>query len=251
MSDYLIGITCLTLTAGAAVAGNALAYRLPDHHLSTESRQTISVSMAVVGMLTAMVLGLSLSAANNSFADRQDKIVKMGTQIILVHDLLTRYGLEASDARAKLRAFTLAKHQQLFGQSHSSVTNEVDAMRRLELTQEAILALKPKDDRQRWLQSQAADLSARIFETRWLLEERPEGNIPNVFVFLVIAWLTLVFFSFGLCAPSNATTMSVILIGAAAVSLAIMMILELDTPLAGIISVSDRPFRDAIAHMGP
>jgi hypothetical protein len=206
--------------------------------------------MAVVGMLTAMVLGLSLSSANTSFADRQDKIVKMGTQIILVNDLLTRYGLEASDARAKLRAFTLATHQQLFGQSHASVTDEVDAFRRLELTQEAILALKPKDDRQRWIQSQAADISSKIFETRWLLEERPEGNIPDVFVLLVISWLTLVFFSFGLCAPANTTTMSIILVGAAAVSLAIMMILELDTPLAGIISVSDRPFRDAIAHMG-
>jgi len=250
MSDYVIGLTCLALTAGGALAGNALAIRLPDHHLSTESRQTISVSMAVVGMLTAMVLGLSLSSANSSFSDRQDKIVKMGTQIILVHDLLSRYGLEASDARAKLRAFTLAKHQQLFPRSDSSASNEVDAFRRLELTQEAVLALKPKDDRQRWLQHQAADLTSKIFETRWLLEERPEGNIPNVFVFLVMTWLTLVFFSFGLCAPANATTMSVILVGAAAVSLAIMMILELDTPLAGVIAVSDRPFRDAIAHMG-
>jgi len=250
MSDYIIGLGCLALTTGGAVAGNILAYRLPDHHLSSESRQTISVSMAVVGMLTAMVLGLSLSSANNSFADRQDKIVKLGTQLILVHDLLVRYGLEASDARAKLRNFALAKKQQLFPQPEAPVSDEIDTIRRLELTQEAILALKPKDDRQRWIQSQAAEITGRIFETRWLLEERPEGNIPDVFVFLVMAWLTLVFFSFGLCAPANPTTMSVILIGAAAVSLAIMMILELDTPLAGIIHVSDRPFRDAIARMG-
>lgn len=250
MSDYMIGLTCLALTAGGALAGNALAYRLPDHHLSTESRQTISVSMAVVGMLTAMVLGLSLSAANNSFADRQDKIVKIGTQVILVHDLLTRYGLEATDARGKLRAFALAKKQQLFPQPASPVTDEIDSIRRLELTQEAILGLKPKDERQRWLQSHAAELTGRIFETRWLLEERPEGNIPNVFVFLVMTWLTLVFFSFGLCAPTNPTALSVIVVGAMAVSLAIMMILELDTPLAGIIQISDRPLRDAITRMG-
>lgn len=248
-NDFLIFIACLALTSSGAIVGHLFARSLPDHHLTPEARQTVSVSIAVVGTLSALVLGLLLSSANRSFSDRQDSVVKLATQMIQSYDLLTRFGPEANEARSRLRTWGESKHRQLFPAAGGQVPGDAEVYVLLEQAQEALLALKPRDDRQRWLQSQALQISSAIVETRWLLEERPEGNIPDLFVYLVVFWLTLVFTSFGLCSPTNGTALTIVVLCSFAVSSGIMMILELDTPLTGVLHISDRAMWDALAHM--
>ena len=52
------------LVFAAALVGLAVGARLPDRHRTDESRSVVSVSMAMVGTLTALVLGLLLSNAS-------------------------------------------------------------------------------------------------------------------------------------------------------------------------------------------
>ena len=58
------------LVFAAALVGLAVGARLPDRHRTDESRSVVSVSMAMVGTLTALVLGLLLSNASISFRTR-------------------------------------------------------------------------------------------------------------------------------------------------------------------------------------
>jgi hypothetical protein len=67
---------------------------------------------------------------------------------------------------------------------------------------------------------------------------------------VLVFWLTIIFASFGLFAPGNATVTTVFLICALSVSGAIFLILELDRPFEGLIQVSSAPLRQALAHLG-
>jgi hypothetical protein len=67
---------------------------------------------------------------------------------------------------------------------------------------------------------------------------------------VLIFWLTALFISFGLFAPRNTTVYATLLVAAISVSFAIFLILELYSPYAGVIRISDAPLRSALAHLG-
>ena len=66
---------------------------------------------------------------------------------------------------------------------------------------------------------------------------------------ILIAWLAIIFMAFGLCAPANHTVVATLFISALAAA-AILLILELERPLSGLISISHAPLRDALNHLG-
>ena len=70
------------------------------------------------------------------------------------------------------------------------------------------------------------------------------------FIVVLLFWLTILHISFGLLAPCNATVITVLLISALSVSGAILIILEMNNPLGGMIKVSRAPLRKALEHLG-
>ena len=68
MGSIPIGIFIVTILFGSAMLAMAAARLLPEHHLSADTKSVVSVSMAVVGTLSALVLGLLMSHAGASFS---------------------------------------------------------------------------------------------------------------------------------------------------------------------------------------
>ena len=66
---------------------------------------------------------------------------------------------------------------------------------------------------------------------------------------ILIAWLFVLFISFGLFAPRNALVILALLVGALAISGAIALIVDIDSPYEGIINVSPQPMQEALAKM--
>ena len=56
--------------------------------------------------------------------------------------------------------------------------------------------------------------------------------------------------SFGLYAPRNATVLAVLFMAATSVAAAVFLILELDGPLAGVITISSGPLRYTLSQLG-
>ncbi len=75
------------------------------------------------------------------------------------------------------------------------------------------------------------------------------GSIPMPFLILLMFWLGVVFASFGLFAPLNATAIAALLLCSMAVSGGIVMILELDSPSSSILHISSEPLRKALAQV--
>ena len=67
---------------------------------------------------------------------------------------------------------------------------------------------------------------------------------------VLVFWLTILFGSFGLLAPRNATVIAILCLSALSVSGALFLILELDQPFQGLIQIPSTSLRNALAQLG-
>jgi hypothetical protein len=201
MIPSVIGLIAFVAIFGGALLGIFAARALPGHHLTAETRTAVSVSAAIVGTLSALVLGLMISTASSSFSERSREVTAISVDLIRINRMMQRYGANADDVRAKLRVYASAKMQELFPATGKPSRTSGVTTRMMETTQEAILSLAPTDERQRWLRSQALTLSDGLLQARWQLAEQAGRSIPLPFVIMLILWLAIVFGTFGLFTP--------------------------------------------------
>ncbi len=245
VSSVEIASVILLIVFSGALAGVFAGRRLPPPHLSAESKAAVSVSMAVVGTMTALVLGLLISSANTSFGGRNADVARLSLDIVRLDELLRRYGPEADAIRGSLRSFAAMKFQDLFSNG-AAMKRNVDnpaTDQVLDEVQDRILALKPAGERERWLSAQALQLSAEIGEARASLIRQNLSSLPLPFLGAVVLWLTVLFASFGLFAPRNVTVIVALFLCALAVSSAFKLILDMDTPFEGSLHLSPPPIR--------
>ena len=100
------------------------------------------------------------------------------------------------------------------------------------------------------MQAQALQLALDLGQMRSLLLEQAGSSIPTPFLVVMIFWLAVIFTSFGLFAPYNASVVATLLLCALSVSGAIFLVLELDSPFVGLMQISDAPLRNALAILG-
>ncbi|HVI80750.1 MAG: hypothetical protein DMF04_00455 [Verrucomicrobia bacterium] len=249
MIHVVIGLISFAAIFGGALIGLFVRRRLPGHHLSSETQSVVTVSVAVIGTLSALVLGLMISAANSSFSKRSDEVRELSLQVIRVERNLRRYGPEADDARANMRAWAAIKLEQLSPKKGQSSPSPEKGIETLESVQDALLALTPKNERQTYLRTLCLTLSSNLIHERWALEQSAGHSIPVPFLILLIFWLAIVFASFGLFAPTNATTIVALFLCSVAVSGGIYLIEELDNPLSGLIKVPFDAMRKALVEI--
>ena len=231
-----------------ALAAVWVARRLPEPHLTSETRTAVSVSMAVVGTLAALVLSLMLSSAGTSFNARTTAIKTLAVDIIKLDRALQRYGPEAAPIREALRRYARAKTEEL---SHRGQDGDlgIDNLHRLETISDQVVGLGPADERGQRVQAQTLRIIDEMVDARWLLTERSSLAVPLPFLILLIFWLSLLFASFGLFAPRNTTVVLALLLCALAISGGILMILELGAPTRGLIRPSVAPMVTAIQQL--
>ena len=249
-----IGFAVITFvcTLGGALLGISIRSRLPAAHVAKESQDVVRLGMGLVATMTALLLGLVTAAAKGSF-DTQDVAIKNAAAAILSLDrLLARYGPETAPTRELLRramAFRIeamwpARGAPRLGESPTGANPAAEEI------ENQILRLSPESDAQRWLKSEALKVSEEVLRTRWRLLGSAGGAVPQMFLGVVIFWLSMTFASFGLSAPRNATVVTVFAVSALSVAAAVFLIFELDGPFEGLIRISSGPFRYALANLG-
>jgi len=249
-----IGIAFLVFacTFGGALVGMRLRSILPGHHLGADSKELIHLCMGLIATMTALILGLVTASAKNAF-DAQDSAVKAAAASLLTLDrMLSSYGPATKPVREDMRqALTLAL-DAMWPDGNRPVTQEVDSGRsaKVEQIERGILDLAPQSDAQRWLQSQALSLASEVLRTRWASFSGARSTVPVAFLVVIVFWLTVLFWSFGLFAPGNAMVIGVLLLSAVSVAASVFLILEMQTPFDGVMTISDAPLRYALAHLG-
>ena len=225
---------------------------LPEHHLSAHSKDSVKQSVAVLSTLTALVLGLVVGSAKSSYDAKGDALTAMAADIILLDRNLAQYGPETAEARKLLRDSTETGIKAIWADDvvRFAALEYSGAGGVLEGIQRQIRGLAPQNDAHRELKARAIEIAGDLSKTRWLTLVRSGGTIPVPFLAVVVLWLAMMFVGLGLLAARNGTVAAAALAVALAVSAAIFLILELDTPYSGLITLSDAPLRLALQHLG-
>ena len=246
---FLISAGCIF---GGAVLGLLLSRVLPEGHLRDNSRDTVKVVTGLIATLAALVLGLLISSAKNTFDAVDTAVTQSGAKVILLDRALANYGPETKDIREHLRSTVIAGIEMFWPgeKAEGAGLAGFERTNPMEVLQAKIRGLTPATDLQRQLRSEAEKLSGELLETRWLLIAQSQRSLPMTFVVVLLFWLTMLHISFGLLAARNATVITVLLISALSVSGAMFIILEMDHPLNGMIKVSSAPLRKALEHLG-
>ena len=248
-AQSLIVFLCI---AGSALIGFKVRRFLPEHHLSSDSLLAVSLTTGLAATLVSLVLGLMVSSTHSSFGKLNDDVAQIAAKTIFIDRMLLQYGNQAGESRRLLSRAHAASVDYLHAVRSSDGVFSDNAVRQAGL--EAFLAsvrqLVPKNDEQREIKAYVVEQGWRLAETRWLFAEQNRSSIPPIFFIALVAWLAFIFFGFGLITENNATVLCSLLGGALLASSAIFVILEMDSPLDGLVSVSIAPMENASAILG-
>jgi|SRR5581483_8398558 len=243
--SFLIFISTLT---GIAL-GALLRRALPKHHLSKDTQDVVRLGVGLIATVSALVLGLLIAAAKSSFDTKSNHIRQITADIILIDNLLAHYGPEAYPIRAQIRGGLDTFADRLWREGQVGMTGPFEASADAEKIYLEIQALSPANDLQRSLQSRAVQLTTDIAQTRLLLFEESGGAIPTPFLGILAFWLVIIFSSFSLFSPLNATAYTCLCLFALSASCAIFLIFDLSQPFSGLMMISSTPLRHALTPL--
>ena len=246
-------ITSLLVFAGIFGAG-LLAMRiralLPEHHQSPETKDTVKLAMALVGTMTALLLGLMVASAKSTYDAQKASVITTAANLVVLDRMLAHYGPEADSSRELLRRVVGGMVGQIWPELPGHAAQLDPGASRGDVVFDAIEALVPQTDAQKTLKTSAVSSAIALGQTRWLLFEQSGHSISVPLLGVVVAWLAILFFSFGLFAPANGTAVAALMVSALSVAGAIFLILELDQPFDGLIHIPSAPMHSALNNLG-
>jgi len=249
VSAIAVGCIVFALVFSSAMLAMAVHTALPEHHLSTDSKDVVKLGTALIATMAALVLSLLIASAKTAFDTRSNQLVQASADIILLDRALARYGPETKEARSLLQRSVAGTVERIWPTEGAKRVTIDPGASPIEAVYDKIEALSPQSEAQRSMQSQALTLAGTVARTRLLLFEHLGTSIPIPFLVVLVFWLCIIFASFGLFAPRNATVIAVLCVCALSVSGAIFLILELDRPFEGVLQVSGAPLRAALAQL--
>lgn len=252
MSSIAISLITLLCLTGGFLLGIWLQHRLPAHHLTKESQDTVKLGAGMVATMSALILGLLVSSAKDTFDAMNLAIAQHGARIIQLDHLLAEYGPESRPVRDQLKTSVAQQVDRVWHPSAAdgSGLRAVEKSTAMLDLQAGLRTLAPQNEQQKSTLGQIQQICSELWQSRLLILEQQQQPVTPVFVVLLAFWLAMLFLSFGLFAPRNATVLVVLLVCAFSVSSAVFLILEMSHPLDDIIKVSNAPMLKALEMIG-
>jgi hypothetical protein len=242
LSPLAVSSIAFAIVFGAGLVGTIL----PGHRFPEGTKDVVRLGAGLIGTIAGLVLGLLVGSANNSYEAQSNAVQRMTTDIILLDNLLDQYGPQAHKARVLLRASIGPFVGRVWGTSKEPVepfkpTAAGEAFF-LELD-----GLVPQDDAQRSIKARALTIFIDAAQSRVSLQERALTSIPMPFLFVLIAWLAIIFMSFGLFAEGHYSVLFALFVFTLSASVSIFLILELTHPFVGFMRIPN----DALLYALP
>jgi hypothetical protein len=252
VSPFVIAWIVLLCMVIGTLLGMWLNAVLPEHHLNADSRDVVKLGIGMIATMTALILGLMTASAKSAFDGVDAAIKSASVGVVSLDRALAGYGPETQSIRDQLRRVTELRLA-------ASWPDEVSPQKRLEPPEgtpkaeeleREILNLSPQSDAQSFYRTQALAQTGELLQTRLTVFGGTGSSISTIFLVVVVSWLALIFASFGLFAPRNATVAVVLVVCAMSVAASVFLILEMDEPFGGMMKVSSAPIRFALAQLG-
>jgi hypothetical protein len=254
MKDTLISLLVFALIFGGALVGMVVRPLLSEQHQTPDSRDVVKMTTGLIGTLTALVLGLLIASAKNSFDQKTSQVRQITATIILLDDLLMQYGPEAIRLRSLLRQSIPPLANRIWHEDEVSTGKPVrfESSAESSAFENELAHLSPNNETQRSLQSRAIQAFTQAAQIRLQLFAQTGGSIPTPFLVILVFWLSAIFVSFTLFARTNLIVMTSLFVGALSFACATFLVLELDNPFTGLMGISSATLRSALSPLaGP
>ena len=250
MADLGLGLAIFALLFGAAMAALRLHPRLPETERDQRTQDVVRLAVGMVVVMTSLLLGMLTSSVKSSFDATDREVRRLATEIALLDRNLHLYGPPAAEARGLLRRYaeaTLADGWPAPGRPAHLENPATDEL--LNRVQHAVQLLPGADEAQGSLKAAAGARVRGVAEGHWTLIEGAGSTLSPPFLGILLGWLTLIFASFGYNAPRNRTVVVTLMLCTASIATALFLVVELDRPFHGILSVPTEPLQRALEHM--
>jgi len=248
----LVSVVFLVVFSGAVV-GLRLGRSLPDHHRADHSRDAVKLALGVVATLSALVLGLLVASAKDTFTEKEQVVKSVAAKISLLDRTMAEYGPDTAPARAELRRLLEKVLTAVWPTSGElpSLQSEIEIGRNLEEIQRRLLALTPGSKSQEWYLSHSLQYLEDIIQARLLFISQISTAMHPIYLIMLVLWLTFIFTGFGVISPRNALSTVALCVGAISVSGAILLVVEMDrAPFSTLITINRAPLDVALDHLG-
>ena len=245
MHELLVAMAIFVCLVGASLGSLVLSERLPAHHRQDETYNVVRLAASIFVVMTSLVLGLLVNSSKNMFEAIDRNIHAFSTELILLDRTLRHYGPEASDVRQRLRAYVRQAINGTWGADASPVLEDRAAEALLDEVGNGLVAMRPSDPVRTEMWREAEVSYQNVVRRRWVLIEESEGAIPTPFLVMLVAWLVLIFASFGYRAPRNAVVATTLVVSAFLIAGSIYLILDMNVPFSGPIKISPAPLQRA------
>jgi hypothetical protein len=252
MYSIQIALIAFASIFGGALLGMFIRSLLPDHHMREDTRDVVKLGTGLMATLAALVLGLLVSSAKGTLDAMNTELTQESAKVIMLDRVLADYGPETKDIRELLRGSVVNVIRLIWPEDKASPVNlrSVEASRSAAIIQAELRGLSPVNNSQRQLQAQALQVAADLAQTRWVMIVQTQQALPTVLLFVLLFWLIMLFAGFGLLSRGNATVITVLFVCALSVSGAIFLILDMNTPFAGMLKISSTPLHRALDLLG-
>src|SRR5436309_5832146 len=232
-----IALSLFVGLVGVTLLGGRLRRFVPSEQLSAESKDAVKLALGLVATMTAILLGLLISSSKGAFDTARTEVMQMAAKVALLDRVLKLYGPEAMDARHALRDATADGVRRTWpaGRSHPARLDPNEQTG--DAVYAAISHLAPRDETQRALKTEAMTLMVQLAEVRALVQAQAVSSVSKPLLIALAIWLVVIFFGFSLLAPANATNTLALVAGAFSVACAVLIILVLYSPFAGLICI--------------
>lgn len=227
----------------ASLGSLVVSKRLPARYRQDDTQDVVRLAANIFVVTTSLVLGLLFNSARNNFEAVDRNVHAFATDLILLDRTLRQYGPEASGVRERLAAYIRQAVAGTWGADGSSVLDDRVAERLLDDVENALAAIRPSDPGRAELWREAQINLQNVVKRRWALIAESGETVPAPFLVMLVAWLVLIFASYGYRAPQNAVVVTTLVVAAFLVAGSIYLILDMDGPFSGSIQISPAPLQ--------
>jgi hypothetical protein len=242
--EVLISAFTFILLTGVSLGCLFGHVRLSPKQLQEDTNSTVRIVANVFVVIASLVLGLMLNSAKNTFQAVDDDLHAYATELILLDKTVRTLGPAGEEIHRGLVAYLDRALS-----SGPGVTPDREAETLLEQVGNNLRAVQATNDQQTALWNEARQLYREVLDQRWVIVGQSGGTIPMPLIVVVIAWLVLIFASFGYRSPRNAVVISTLVAAALLISASLGLILDMDNPSTGLIQVSDEPLQRVLEQI--
>jgi hypothetical protein len=248
-SGLVFLITFVSIAIGGAL-GMLVRIHLPDAAVAG-SKEVVRLGAGLMGTVAALVLGLMIASAKNSYDTQTTNVRQLTANLILLDELLEQYGPETRVARGMIRQAAAITVQRVW-QENASIKGPAEFAPSAEAAQffYGIETLSPANDLQRSIKPRIVEAATDLARTRLLMFVHIDNPLPAPLLIIVILWLAVIFSSYTLFVQPNVVVALASLVYALLVSSALFLIVDMSQPFSGLMRISSEPLQHVLPSLG-